>query len=140
MAKTVNQRLRNVDQLIADRVSRRRLGDLSGRVFWRRKGINPDTLNLYEWAEVPIFGFLDNGYTQEAGSGTDFVPEQQERTLDVRVNRDWWDTHGTSAIDYQYELSFADGGDRVPCSFRNASVRDPDTFAAVTFVEIRDAA
>lgn len=118
---TVQDRLTSIDAKLAARVSRSKIGDLIGRVYFQPDG-TPDP------AEVTIQRFLDQGITSAPwATGT----EQIGHRYLVHINRIWWDTNGSTLGRYFVQLS--EGSELIPVIVDNQTVGDDKTYVEAIF-------
>ena len=118
---TVQNRLARIDARLAARVSRSKIGDLIGRVYFQPDGA--DSPN-----EVTIQRFLDQGVTSAPwATGT----EQIGHRYLVWINRGWWDINGSILGKYFVQLS--EGAELIPVIVDNQTVGDDKTYAEVIF-------
>lgn len=113
--KTVNQRLRKVNIRLAG-ISRR-LGYLSGRVFFR-------VLITGEEVELPITDFRDRGIS---ANNTKAGIEMQAHRFSLQVSRDWVDEFRSIPGEYWIEYE----GSRLKCEIENMIIPDQATEASL---------
>ena len=118
---TVLQRLTDIDARLAQRVSRSKIGDLIGRVYFQPDGSpNP--------SEVTIQRLLDQGVTSAPwATGT----EQVAHRYLCWINRAWWDVNGEILGKYFVQLS--NGGELVPVIVDNQAASDDQTYVETVF-------
>ena len=118
---TVLQRLQSVDERLATKVSRNKIGSLVGRLYFTPDG--------EDQAEVSIFRFIDQGITSEPWAvGT----EQVGHRYAIRVNRAWWDENGETQGKYHVQLS-DELTEQIPVIVENQVIDDNQTYVAMTF-------
>jgi hypothetical protein len=138
MPKTVNERLRGV----GDRLSGidRRLGYLVSKVFYRQQGYNPFNSLNYSWIELPVWKFVDNGFSTQEASDQDFMSQAQERSLTITINKTWWELNRDRLYDYDYGILVrpkALNERYVIASLTDAQAKDEDTFATLSLKEVK---
>lgn len=120
MSRTVNQRLRRIDQKIADRIVRKKLGDLQMRLYYTPTG--------QATFEVSVFEAKDLGLSNKSPvNGLDI----QARRTQFGVNRDFWDQY--TNVTGKYTLTFADGDAPIPLELEQQRHQEGDTFCTLTF-------
>ena len=118
---TVINRLTKIDNRLATRVSRNKIGSLIGRVYF-----TPNATSVQ--AEVDIFEFVDQGITTVPwATGT----EQVGHRYVAHIDRDWWDLNG--AIDGKYQIKTRETGPFIPVTAENQTVEDDKTYVVMIF-------
>mgnify|MGYP001800926283 CR=1 FL=1 len=109
---TVIKRLTDIDARLAQRVSRSKIGDLIGRVYFQPDG-SPDP------SEVTIQRLLDQGVTSAPwATGTEQIAHR-------------WDINGEFLGNYFVQLS--DGGVLIPVIVDNQTASDDQTYVETIF-------
>ena len=118
---TVIARLRKIDKRLADKVSRKRIGSLVGRLWWQ------STTDL-EPAELPIYQF------QDLGTGTaPWAPGASTlaHRYSCRVDGDAYEA--IQGLQGEYWVQPEPDGDLLPVEVESQSVPDGQTYAEIGF-------
>lgn len=123
---TVINRLTTIDGRLSDRVSRKRIGSLIGRVYFTPNGSTAQE-------EVLIFKFVDQGVTSVPwATGT----EQIGHRYLAHVSRDWWDVNGET--EGKYEIRVNETGPLISVMVDNQVAEDDKTYVAISLKVITE--
>lgn len=133
--ETLNERLRKIDDRIAQ--VDRRLGDLTARVYYRLPGTDfARKQQHFPWCEIPIWEFTDTALANDGAGGEDFMPEQKERTLDVKVNKTWILEHRDKIQRYEFSVVYERQTEHKLCSLMGFAASDKDTHGRLQLREV----